>query len=51
MGEWKKHEFTGPQTAALFRGDIDFTGAPQAISLNRLDVARVVNQYYIFRYL
>lgn len=49
MGLWKKHETGNPPTAALSRGDVDFSGSPAIISHNRLDHGRVINMYWTFR--
>lgn len=49
MGQYKKHETTGPMITALNRGDVDFGGTPATLTQLRLDQGACVSQYYPFR--
>lgn len=49
MGQYKKHEITGPMFAGLERGDVDFGGVASLITPLRLDKGALASQYYPFR--
>lgn len=49
LGAWKKHEIHPPSLFALGRGDVDFTGSPSLMSIQRLEYGQLMISYWTYR--